>query len=185
MCTQGDPINMADSDGNRPIVSDDEGNLVLGYNSTEGHYHSSSTSVYSRTPSRTTKTTRKTSSKKKDTRLSDALNTVAKGEDIHKTAVTAIATAAKCNTVECRAVSGYAYGFTTPWSIASHMTDPYLTSSQKWTLSAAEVGIAVFGIIVIAAVPGIGGIALSIAYAYATYKGMDIWPKHDEEDNGK
>lgn len=36
MYTQGDSVNMSDADGNRPVVSDDGGNIVLGYSSTEG-----------------------------------------------------------------------------------------------------------------------------------------------------
>lgn len=46
---KNNPVNMSDPDGDRPIVSDDKGNLVLGYSSTEGHHHSSNTSVYSST----------------------------------------------------------------------------------------------------------------------------------------
>lgn len=34
--TQSDPVNLSDSDGCRPVVSDDGGNIALGYSSIEG-----------------------------------------------------------------------------------------------------------------------------------------------------
>lgn len=181
MCTQGDPINMADSDCNRSIVSDDEGNLVLGYSSTEGHYHSSSTSVYRNGSSSTKKTTKKTAKKKttkatsftnKDS-YSNGLGDGARLQNIAKTAISTIGSLADAG----RSVGILCGIFANLVTIPLTCLDPNMNNWQK----AAVIGIGlVFTIASIAVTAPALSIGLGIC-GYLASNGLANYFDYDTE----
>ncbi|MDP4120588.1 MAG: hypothetical protein Q8876_05995 [Bacillota bacterium] len=90
---------------------------------------------------------------------------------------------------DAAALSGYGYACATPFAIASHMADPYLTNNEKWGLSGMEVGLAIVGIGVTALTPvgwGVGiGIGITVGVSLLSCGISAVATEYFEEKNGK
>ena len=87
-------------------------------------------------------------------------------------------------------VSGWGYAMTTPWAIASHVTDPYLNTNEKIGLSTMEVGLGAGGVLLTIGLVNIWNpagwvtIGAGLLYTFAAYEISSNVTEYYDKKNG-